>query len=102
MELADVVQIGDFSNETLLALAERLENSQTFQERIIREVELDEVYRRVDTAVRDALEQGDSESIETLYKVREFVFEAHDLAGDGHAPEAAKKLRAAMSNEPRS
>jgi hypothetical protein len=33
--------------------------------------------------------------------VRSLVFEAHDLAGQGHAPEAAKKLRAAMSIEPR-
>jgi hypothetical protein len=101
MELADVARIPDFSNETLLGLAERLESSRTFQEHIIREVELDEVFRRVDTAVRAAEQDGDMDSVQTLQTVRALVFEAHDLAGHGLPADAARKLRAAMSIEPR-
>ena len=101
MERGDVFDIPDFSNDTLLALAERLEDSRTFQEQIIREVELDEVYRRVDSAVRTAQGQGDPQTIAMLQTVRALVFEAHDLASVGKAIDAAKKLRAAMSLEPR-
>jgi hypothetical protein len=102
MELADVATIADFSNETLLGLAERLERSQTFQEHIIREVELDEIFRRVDSAVRLAEQDGDLDSVTTLQTVRALVFEAHDLAGHGMPLDAAGRLRAAMSIEPRS
>ena len=102
MEQADIVDIPDFSNETLLALAERLETSRSFQEMIIREVELDEVYRRVDSAVRSAQElDADRESEHMLERVRTLVFEAHDLASEGRPLEAAGRLRAAMSLEPR-
>lgn len=101
MELTDLAVIPDFSNDVLLALAERLEDSRTFQELILREVELDEVYRRVDSAASYAEGQEGREEIAALQQVRALVFEAHDLARDGSPAEAAKKLRAAMSLEPR-
>jgi hypothetical protein len=102
MERRDVASIPDFSNDTLLALAERLESSNTFQELIIREVELDEVYRRVDAAVRQS-EERDAQpgEDEMLKKVRDLVFAAHDLASQGHPLDAASRLRAAMTMEPR-
>jgi hypothetical protein len=101
MEFEDVAPIPDFSNETLLALAERLERSRSFQELIIREVELDEVYRRVDAAVRQAqMREVDLEESKVLASVRGLVFEAHDLASQGQPLEAARKLRAAMTIEP--
>jgi hypothetical protein len=102
VELTDLAVIPDFSNEVLLGLAERLEASHSFQELILREVELDEVYRRVDSAVSYAHGQEDPQAIAALEQVRALVFEAHDLARDGSPLEAAKKLRAAMSLEPRS
>jgi hypothetical protein len=102
VELADIAPIPDFSNETLLGLAERLETSRTLQELIVREVELDEVFRRVDSAVRTS--QNDTAGLdghEMLQRVRTLVFEAHDLAGAGQPLEAARRLRDAMSMEPR-
>ena len=90
----DVVPIEDFSNETLLALAERLEQSATFQQLILREVELDEIYRRVDTAMSAETEAG------ALERLAGMVFEAHDLAADGHPLEAARLLRQAMTGGP--
>ena len=101
MEPTDLAQIPDFSNDVLLALAERLEHSHSFQELILREVELDEVYRRVDSAASYAEGQEDRASIEALQQVRALVFAAHDLARDGKPLQAAKKLREAMSLEPR-
>ena len=98
MERKDVLPIPDFSNDTLLALAERLEQSRTFQELIVREVELDEVYRRVDAAVRQSEEaSADPGEHEALSKVRDLVFAAHDLASQGQPLEAASSLRAAMT-----
>ncbi len=95
MNLDDVVPIEDFSNETLLALAQRLETSRTFQQLIVREVELDEVWRRVDTVLSRERDLGaDVEGLEHLHQL---VFEAHDLAADGRSHEAAQRLRAAMT-----
>src|SRR5947209_8093863 len=102
MELADIAPIPDFSNETLLSLAERLETSHSLQELIVREVELDAVFRRVDSAVRTS--ENDAAGMDghdMLQRVRSLVCEAHDLAGAGQPLEAARRLRSAMSMEPR-
>jgi len=101
VELIDLAVIPDFSNDVLLALAERLENSHSFQELILREVELDEVYRRVDSAASYAEGKEDRQSVAALQQVRALVFAAHDLARDGEPLKAAQKLREAMSLEPR-
>jgi 4,5-dihydroxyphthalate decarboxylase len=50
--LDDIAEIDDFSDRTLLEVADRLERSTTFQEYIAREIELDEVFRRVETGIK--------------------------------------------------
>ena len=95
IDLDDVVPIQDFSNETLLGLAERLEQSETFQACLIREIELDEIWRRVDAAIKSAEEQGSD--LAPLKRLFDLVFQAHDLAGEGNPLEAARKLRQAMT-----
>lgn len=98
VNLDEMVPITDFSNETLLALAERLETSTTFQQLILREVEMDEIWRRVDTVIKDERERGaPPEKLAALERLHALVFEAHDLAADGEPLEAAKRLRAAMT-----
>ena len=98
MNLTDIVEIKDFSNDTLLSLAERLEQSRTFQEFIMREVELDEIYRRVDTAVKEAYELDETpQAIAGLERLAALVFEAHDLAAEGEPLAAARRLRQAMT-----
>lgn len=96
MNLDDVVPIRDFSNETLLALAQRLESSETFQQLIVREIELDEIWRRVDTVIKRERESGSD--VTGLKRVYTLVFAAHDLAADGQPLEAAQRLRDAMSS----
>ncbi len=104
MHLDDVVPIEDFSNETLIALAQRLETSTTFQQLILREVEMDEVWRRVDTVIKAERERADTPealaAVKALVRVHELVFEAHDLAAEGEPLEAAKRLRDAMMLTP--
>jgi hypothetical protein len=98
LEFEDVTPILDFSNETLRRLAERLEASSTFQACVAREVELDEIWRRVDTALHAAREEdADPDRIAMLEGLFELVFEAHDLAGDDRPREAAARLRQAMT-----
>jgi hypothetical protein len=101
LELDDITPIDDFSNETLLALAERLERSESFQEFIAREVELDEVWRRVETAMKAGAEEGmTTQAMSGLSQLFALVQEAHDLAGISKPLEASSKLRAAMTLQP--
>lgn len=96
--LTEFVPIDDFSNDTLLQLAERLERSETFQQLIAREAELDEIYRRVETAMIDAEERAAPEAVRAaLAALFRCVFDAHDLAGNGEPLVAARRLRDAMS-----
>jgi len=96
--LDDIVEISDFANATLLALAERLDSSVEFQELIAREIELDELWRRLETGVKAT---ADDPSARTTRSVREAMFalvwEAHDLAGESRPTEAAARLRAASA-----
>lgn len=98
VNLDDIVPINDFSNETLLALAQRLETSTTFQHLILREVEMDEIFRRVDTVIKGERERGATpEALAALEHLHALVFRAHDLAADDQPVEAAKLLRSAMT-----
>ena len=103
MELDEVVPIHDFSNETLLALAQRLEESQSFEHQILREIELDQIWRRVDTVLRREQDRcTEAQALEALQRLGRLVFEAHDLAADDQPVEAARRLRDAMVSPARS
>jgi hypothetical protein len=96
--LDDIVDITDFSNATMLALATRLEQSAAFQELIAREIELDELWRRVDTGLkrmtREAAANGGRSTLEAIFAL---VWQAHDLAGEGQPVAAAARLRQASA-----
>jgi hypothetical protein len=96
--LDDIVEIADFSNATMLALASRLEQSSAFQELIAREIELDELWRRVDTGLkrmtREAAADGGRATLEAIFAL---VWEAHDLAGEDRPLESAARLRQASA-----
>jgi hypothetical protein len=96
--LDDIVEITDFANSTVLALAERLEGSQTFQEVIAREIELDELWRRLETGLKATADDPAARDLRrTLEAKFSLVWEAHDLAGAGRPVEAAAQLRAASA-----
>jgi len=77
------------------ALIQRLENSHTLEHLIYREAELDEVWRFVEAALREAARQGGSGELgEVLTALREAVEKVHDLVGDDDdAIAAAQELR---------
>jgi len=96
--LDDIVDIADFSNVTLLSLAARLEGSTAFQELIAREIELDELWRRVETGLKAvAHDPSAAELRATLTNIFTLVWQAHDLAGAEQPREAAARLRKAAA-----
>jgi hypothetical protein len=98
IELDDIAEVSDFTPATLQALAVRLERSSTFQEFIAREIELDELWRRVETGVKAAAEDPSAKQTRrTLEAMFGLVWQAHDLAGDGRTTEAAARLREASA-----
>jgi hypothetical protein len=96
--LDDIVEIADFSGATMLALAARLERSTAFQELIAREIELDELWRRVETAIKAVADDPSAlEARGILAIIFELVWQAHDLAGAELPKEAAARLRQAST-----
>src|SRR5579872_2791214 len=96
--LDDIVDIADFSNATMLALAGRLERSTAFQELIAREIELDELWRRVETGIKAVADDPSAaEQRRSLAAIFELVWQAHDLAGAERPLEAAARLREASA-----
>jgi hypothetical protein len=95
--LDDIADIADFSDATLLEVADRLERSTTFQEFIAREIELDEVFRRVETSIKASVDApGLGQERARLGVVFDLVTQAHDLAGEGKPQDAAARLREAV------
>jgi hypothetical protein len=98
IDLDDIAEISDFAQATLQALAVRLERSSTFQEFIAREIELDELWRRLDTGLKAAADDPATQNTRrTLEAMFGLVWEAHDLAGEGRPTEAAARLREASA-----
>jgi hypothetical protein len=96
--LDDIVEIADFSNATMLALAQRLERSSAFQELIAREIELDELWRRVETGIKAIADDPSAvDQRRMLLAIFELVWQAHDLAGAEQPREAAVRLRQASA-----
>jgi hypothetical protein len=91
------LEITDFSNETLAAVIERLERSDEPRHWILREAELDDLWRYVEAAI-DNERRVDPASpvarrLEHLFTAVEL---AHDLTGEGRVGEAAQPLRDAL------
>ncbi|MBV9582929.1 MAG: hypothetical protein JO057_30460 [Chloroflexi bacterium] len=96
--LDDIVEVADFSNATMLALAARLERSSTFQELIAREIELDELWRRVETGIKVVADKPSAAAErQTLAAIFDHVWQAHDLAGAEQPLAAATHLRQASA-----
>jgi hypothetical protein len=96
-DLNRALPVDDFGNDTLLTIVERLERSTRYQHYILREAELDDVWRHVETALKVEQEgaHGKSElySLQTLLNA---VMAAHDLVAGGEPLMAAGRLREVM------
>jgi hypothetical protein len=94
-----VVPVDDLGNDTLLQLVERIEQSARFQHYILREAELDDVWRHVETVLKTHERAGhDSGSTRRLEDLLEAVMAAHDLVAEGETSAAAARLRTVMTS----
>jgi hypothetical protein len=89
---------------TIEGVAARLLTSQTFEELVYRESEMDALFTLVDIAIKTARhgnEIGPPPSPDALvispdlYRLRDLIFEAHDLTHDDQVERAAALLREA-------
>lgn len=96
-DLNRALPVDDFGNDTLLTVVERLERSSRYQHFILREAELDDVWRHVETALKVAEAESHGEvDIGSLRSLLEAVMAAHDLVADGSPLDAAARLRSVM------
>jgi hypothetical protein len=92
-----MVAIQDFSRETMAGLAQRIESSDGFQQFVWRELELDQIWCRVNDEI-EAIQAGNGErmgELAGLQQLSQLLLEAKDVALDGRPLEAAAQLRAA-------
>jgi hypothetical protein len=88
-----VVQLGDLSLSTLIALIGRLRLTETPNQFLCRELELDEAYVQADSDLRVAQEQSSGQdSVEQARVIRSHVLKAHDLLGESDIPAAVQEL----------
>ncbi len=96
MDLDDILPIENFSDLTIQNLADRMQRSNSFEQYVYRESEMDELWRLLDVAVRTGDPDG-LRSEEKLRMMRDLVHKAHDLVGmEGKPKEAAEILREAL------
>jgi len=94
MQVDEIYDVDDWSEITVRAMIARLEQSTTPEQFVYRETELDEMWRLVDIALKDAKKFLMPERIE-LARVRDLIMTAHDLVGvEGRPLDAAATLRA--------
>jgi hypothetical protein len=85
--------VDDLNVKTLIALIDRLQETQTGEQFIFREAEMDDAYRQADTDLRLAQRaSADNATLEHLERVRRIVFDAHDLVGLQKIAEAVQQL----------
>jgi hypothetical protein len=96
-DLDRALPVDDFGNDTLLVITERLEQSTRYQHFILREAELDDVWRHVETALKNARAAGrEGPDVDELERLLDAVMAAHDLVADGLPLDAAARLRSVM------
>jgi hypothetical protein len=88
-----LVQLDDLSLATLIALVDRLQKTETPDQFLCREIELDEAYVQADADLRSAQERSsEAEQLEQARTIRTLVLSAHDLLGDSEVAAAVKEL----------
>jgi hypothetical protein len=94
-EIDRLYELDDFSDKSLMALIGRIERSHAPEHLIYRESELDEVWRLVESALREVRVRGGADELESLLlQLRDIVVRAHDFVGvDGGVGKAAAELR---------
>ena len=90
-----IVSVEDMSAETLRNIQAHLRISSTFEHCTYREAELDEVWRLLDMRQRVAT----GSELDRLARMREVIWQAHDLVGLGRPLDAARALAPLFASE---
>ncbi|MBI4475154.1 MAG: hypothetical protein HY646_20990 [Acidobacteria bacterium] len=85
-----IVEVGDFSTETLRRIIAHLEVSTEFEHMVYREAELDAIWSITGFFL---LDEKDSNRRGPAERLRAAAHEAHDLVAEGRSREAARVLR---------
>jgi hypothetical protein len=91
------VAVNDLSLRSLISLIGRLRATETAEQFILRETELDDAYRNADAELREA--EGDEqplEAVDALRRVRALVINAHDFVGESNVHAAIEELNKAV------
>jgi hypothetical protein len=92
---SNIVNVEDFSNETLKNIAEHLDVSDDFDHYVYRESELDGVCRLVEEAMKET-PNSDRHATARLELVLSAARDAHDLVADEKPEQAAVRLRSVL------
>lgn len=90
-----IVIVDDTSVETLRNIQAHLRISSTFEHCAYREAELDEVWRLLDMRLRVA----SGAELDHLARMREVIWQAHDLVGSGRPLDAARAMAPLFTDE---
>jgi hypothetical protein len=87
------VQLDDLSLATLIALVDRLRETETPDQFLCREIELDEAYLEADAELRKVTDGGGrEEKVEQARQIRSLVIQAHDQLGESDIAAAVAQL----------
>jgi hypothetical protein len=93
-DLDSALPVSDVTSETLNALSDRLERSTLPRHYLLREAELDDLWRAAEATLYRARVAGqDAATLENLENLLSVAMRAHDLAGEGRVKEATDTLR---------
>ena len=93
-DLDRALPVSNISSETLKALSDRLEQSTLPRHFLLREAELDDLWRACEVTLFRARIAGESAAtLEALEELLAVAMQAHDLAGEGRVEEAKAALR---------
>jgi len=88
-----IVRLDDLSLATLIALVDRLRETETPDQFLCREIELDEAYLEADSELRQVTDRGaQPDSLDRAKLIRALVIRAHDLLGESDIVAAVQEL----------
>jgi hypothetical protein len=93
-DLDRALPVSEVTSETLKLLSDRLERSTLPRHYLLREAELDDLWRAAEAMLYRARAAGhDAATVEELERLLAVAMRAHDLAGEGRVAEATDTLR---------
>lgn len=99
-EADSVISVEDLSLSTLIALVDRLRATETPNQFLCREIELDEAYLQADAEMRRTVdEQQGDEQRQDATLIRTHVLSAHDFLGESNIVAAVQELNCVIEKK---